>query len=54
MNERTEPNAALRRIDAIRDAVGERFRDEIVTATFRVAESIAEEVVHRSRRRRPP
>lgn len=51
MSEPTDPDTALRRIDAIRDAVGERFRDEIVSETFRVAEGIAAEVVHRSRRR---
>ncbi len=48
MSESGDPNTALRRIDEIRDAVGERFRDEIVSATFRAAERITEEVVHRS------
>ena len=51
MNDRCDSDNALRRIDAIRDAVGEEFRDEIVSASFRAAESIAREVVHRSRRR---
>lgn len=51
MTERIDPDSVLQRIDTIRDAVGERFRDEIVSATFRVAEDVAGEVVNRSRRR---
>ncbi len=51
MSERNDPNTALQQIDEIRDAVGERFRDEIVSATFRAAERISKEVVHRSRKR---
>ncbi len=46
-----DPSLALQQIDQIRDAVGERFRDEIVSATFRAAEQITQEVVRRSKRR---
>ncbi|MHC5111926.1 MAG: nucleoside recognition domain-containing protein [Planctomycetota bacterium] len=51
MHKHTDPANTMQRIDAIRDAVGEQFRDDIVSATFRTAEDIARDVVHRSRKR---
>lgn len=48
VTERADPDAVLGKIDAIRDSVGERFRDDIVSAIYQSATKIAGAVVRRS------
>ncbi len=52
MSDPRSPQHVLSRIDAIRETVGDQFRDELVATAFREAEAITRDVVHRGARRR--
>ena len=46
MSERPSVTELLQRVDAIRQDVGDQFRDELVTSVYREARTISEQVVH--------